>query len=74
LIFLGLLVLENKLKEDSAENILVLKNACINCKIISGDNVLTTVKCAKDANVLNLNDNILVCNSFVDCFFLNNPS
>ena len=45
-------MLENKLKEDSAENILILKKANINCKIISGDNVLTTVKCAKDANIL----------------------
>jgi cation-transporting ATPase 13A3/4/5 len=65
-------MLENKLKEDSAENILILKNANINCKIISGDNVLTTVKCAKDANILSSSDEIIVCNSLNDCFYLSN--
>lgn len=60
---MGLLILENKIKEDSGENILILKNAGINCKIISGDNLFTTVKCAKDSYVLDCKDNIIICNS-----------
>ncbi|EGR29200.1 hypothetical protein IMG5_160690 [Ichthyophthirius multifiliis] len=74
LIFLGLLILENKLKEDSAENIQILKNAEINCKIISGDNLLTTVKCAKDSKILDPKDNIIILNSLKDAFYLNKPS
>lgn len=41
--FLGFLILENNLKEDTAEVIERLRTANINCKIISGDNPLTTI-------------------------------
>ncbi|EGR33257.1 hypothetical protein IMG5_057770 [Ichthyophthirius multifiliis] len=74
LIFLGLLILENQLKDDSAENILILKNAEINCKVVSGDNLLTTVKCAKDSNILDSKDNIIILNSLKDAFYLNKPN
>lgn len=41
--FLGFLVLENKLKSDTDSVILRLLDAKIACKVISGDNILTTV-------------------------------
>lgn len=41
--FLGLFVLENKLKVDTADVIKRLQNGNVICKVISGDNLLTTI-------------------------------
>lgn len=61
--FAGLLVLENKLKPDSGSVISRLKAAKVACKIISGDNILTTIKCAKSANFFEDTSEVLVCES-----------
>ncbi|KAL4468757.1 hypothetical protein ABPG74_005260 [Tetrahymena malaccensis] len=67
--FLGLFVLENKLKVDTSEVILRLQNGSIQCKVISGDNLLTTIQCAKEANILaDEPQYILVCNQMSDCY------
>ncbi|KAL4468761.1 hypothetical protein ABPG74_005264 [Tetrahymena malaccensis] len=67
--FLGIFVLENKLKVDTADVIKRLQNGNILCKVISGDNLLTTIQCAKEANILpNDASRVLVCNSINDCY------
>lgn len=50
--FLGFLILENNLKDDTAEVIERLRAANINCKIISGDNPLTTLQTATECNIM----------------------
>ncbi|KAL4468758.1 hypothetical protein ABPG74_005261 [Tetrahymena malaccensis] len=70
--FAGLFVLKNKLKVDTADVIQQLQNGNILCKIISGDNLLTTVQCAKEARVLsNETSNVLIFNSMSDCYIQN---
>ncbi|KAL4500620.1 hypothetical protein ABPG72_003044 [Tetrahymena utriculariae] len=70
--FAGLFVLKNKLKVDTADVIQQLQNGNILCKIISGDNLLTTVQCAKEAHILqNESSNILIFNSMSDCYVQN---
>ncbi|EAR89099.1 E1-E2 ATPase family protein (macronuclear) [Tetrahymena thermophila SB210] len=67
--FLGIFVLENKLKVDTADVIKRLQNGNILCKVISGDNLLTTIQCAKEANILPSDaSRVLVCNSINDCY------
>lgn len=56
--FLGFLILENKLKEDTAEAIMSLKEGQIECKIISGDNPLTTLQTGIECGILNPNSKI----------------
>ncbi|EAR92742.1 P-type family IC HAD ATPase (macronuclear) [Tetrahymena thermophila SB210] len=51
--FLGFLVLENKLKEDTADVIKRLREGGVQCKIISGDNPLTTLQTGSECNILN---------------------
>ncbi|EAR89096.2 E1-E2 ATPase family protein (macronuclear) [Tetrahymena thermophila SB210] len=70
--FAGLFVLKNKLKVDTADVIQQLQNGNILCKIISGDNLLTTVQCAKEARILsNESSNVLIFNSMSDCYVQN---
>ena len=52
LIFAGFLIFENKLKDDTKEVIEKLKNADINIKVLSGDNVLTTIQTARNAGII----------------------
>ena len=50
--FAGFLIFENKLKDDTKEVIGRLKEAEINIKVISGDNVLTTIQSARNAGII----------------------
>ncbi|CAD8208856.1 unnamed protein product [Paramecium octaurelia] len=50
--FLGLLAMENKLKHDTSQVINLLNNASVDLKIISGDNPLTTVQCARECGII----------------------
>ena len=50
--FLGFLILENKMKEDTAEVMKRLQNADLALKIISGDNSLTTIQAAKESHII----------------------
>ncbi|EAR86811.2 E1-E2 ATPase family protein (macronuclear) [Tetrahymena thermophila SB210] len=53
--FLGFLILENQLKEDTPEAIQSLKEAQIECKIISGDNPLTTLQTGIECQIVDGN-------------------
>ena len=59
--FLGFLVLENKLKKDSRVSLLRLNEAGMKIKLISGDNILTTIQTAKEAGILQGNLDVLIC-------------
>lgn len=52
IIFLGLLAMENKLKFDTAHVIKQLSDSGLDLKIISGDNALTTVQCARECKII----------------------
>ena len=43
MIFSGIIIFENKLKHDTSETIAYIKEGNIECKVISGDNPLTTI-------------------------------
>ncbi|CAK64447.1 unnamed protein product (macronuclear) [Paramecium tetraurelia] len=58
--FLGLLAMENKLKHDTPQVINLLNNACVDLKIISGDNPLTTVQCARECGIIPLGKPVLL--------------
>jgi cation-transporting ATPase 13A3/4/5 len=52
MIFLGFLIVENKLKEKTIESINILRNAGMNMLMATGDNLLTAVSVAKDCNLI----------------------
>ena len=59
--FLGFLIMQNKLKPDSASVISRLRSAEIAIKVISGDNPLTTIQTAKEANIIPLYEPTYLC-------------
>ncbi|CAD8108289.1 unnamed protein product [Paramecium primaurelia] len=56
--FVGLLVMENPLKSDTFDIITTLKETGLDIKVISGDNPLTTIQCAKLAGIVNQDNEI----------------
>ncbi|CAK59464.1 unnamed protein product (macronuclear) [Paramecium tetraurelia] len=60
--FVGLLLMENPLKQDTADVIAALKKSGLDIKVISGDNPLTTIQCSKMAQILTADQDI----SFID--------
>ena len=56
--FVGLFILENPLKPDTTDVIKVLKQASFEVKVISGDNPLTTIHCAKIAGIIQADKDI----------------
>jgi cation-transporting P-type ATPase 13A2 len=50
--FSGLILFENKLKENSKEVMHNLISATYNTKVISGDNVFTVIKACQDCNII----------------------
>ncbi|KAL4502210.1 hypothetical protein ABPG72_000445 [Tetrahymena utriculariae] len=56
--FLGFLILENQLKEDTPEAIQSLKEGQIECKIISGDNPLTTLQTGIECQIVDGNKKV----------------
>jgi cation-transporting ATPase 13A3/4/5 len=52
--------LENKLKADTAHVIRELNAAGLDLKIISGDNGLTTVQCARECNIFEADLTVLM--------------
>jgi cation-transporting P-type ATPase 13A2 len=53
--FIGFLAFENELKPDSKECIERLLKAKLDCKVISGDNPLTSIQCARECSILDFN-------------------
>ncbi|THD25574.1 Cation-transporting ATPase [Fasciola hepatica] len=60
LLFLGLLVMENRLKPESAPIIRVLRNANIRPVMVTGDNMLTAVSVARDCEMIDELDRIVI--------------
>jgi len=60
LIFLGFLVLQNKLKPDSRSCLIKLNEAGLKIKLISGDNILTTIQTAKEAGILHPTKDVMI--------------
>ncbi|VDP90066.1 unnamed protein product [Echinostoma caproni] len=60
LLFLGLLVMENRLKPESASIIQVLRNANIRPIMVTGDNMLTAVSVARDCEMIDELDRIVI--------------
>ena len=52
---LGVVTFVNKLKDDSFSTIQTLASAGISTKIITGDNIMTAIKVARDLNIF-IND------------------
>uniref|UniRef100_A0A1B6E5I1 Cation-transporting P-type ATPase C-terminal domain-containing protein n=2 Tax=Clastoptera arizonana TaxID=38151 RepID=A0A1B6E5I1_9HEMI len=60
--FLGLLLMQNTLKPESAPVIKELKMAGIKCAMVTGDNLLTAVSVSRDCGLLNTKVPIAVVN------------
>ena len=56
--FMGLIILENKLKPVTRGVIEKLKSSNIHCIMITGDNALTAISVARDASLVNANEKI----------------
>ncbi|GAA37819.2 cation-transporting ATPase 13A3/4/5 [Clonorchis sinensis] len=60
LLFLGFLVMENRLKPESAPVIQTLRNANIRPIMVTGDNMLTAVSVARDCEMIDELDRIII--------------
>ncbi|KAL5111345.1 putative cation-transporting ATPase [Taenia crassiceps] len=58
--FLGLLVMENRLKQESAPVIKLLKEARIRPLMVTGDNMLTALSVARDCEMIDEMDRIII--------------
>uniref|UniRef100_A0A5K3F9E1 Cation-transporting ATPase n=2 Tax=Mesocestoides corti TaxID=53468 RepID=A0A5K3F9E1_MESCO len=58
--FLGLLVMENRLKPESAPVIKLLKDAHIRPVMVTGDNMLTALSVARDCEMIDETDRIII--------------
>ncbi|VDO13719.1 unnamed protein product [Rodentolepis nana] len=58
--FLGLLVMENRLKPESAPEIKLLKSANIRPVMVTGDNMLTALSVARDCEMIDEMDRIII--------------
>ena len=67
LTFLGFLIMENKMKEDTPEVIQRLNEANLELKIISGDNPLTTIQATKESRIIS-NEKTVVLFDIDDSF------
>ncbi|XP_056009039.1 polyamine-transporting ATPase 13A3-like isoform X2 [Ostrea edulis] len=65
LIFLGLIVMENKLKPETTPVINELREANIRCIMVTGDNVLTAVSVARECRMVDTADQIIVVEAAV---------
>lgn len=63
LVFLGFVILENRLKPDSEQVIKILNDAAIRTVMITGDNILTAVSVAKDCDLVTDDQSIIIVNS-----------
>lgn len=59
LIFLGFVILENRLKPETTEIIRELTNANIRSVMVTGDNILTAVSVARDCGILCRSENVI---------------
>lgn len=58
--FLGLVILENRLKPDTTSIINSLSAANIRSIMVTGDNILTALSVARDCNIIKSNQNVII--------------
>ena len=63
LCFLGLLVMQNKLKPETTPVIAELKEAAIRCVMVTGDNLQTAISVARDCKMVDQSARVLVVES-----------
>ena len=61
MIFLGLLIVRNKLKDATPSTIITLDNADLRMVMATGDNILTAVSVSKECNLVKSNQKIYSC-------------
>lgn len=61
MIFLGLLIVQNKLKEKTSSSIETLHNANLKMVMATGDNILTAISVAKECQLIDSNVPIYTC-------------
>ena len=66
LIFLGLVVMKNNLKEHTVETIDTLHAANIRTIMATGDNLITALSVAQECHLIRENDSIILIDSFTD--------
>ena len=63
LCFLGLLIMQNKLKPETAPVIAELREAAIRCVMVTGDNLQTAISVARDCRMVDESARVLVVES-----------
>lgn len=61
MIFLGFLIVQNKLKKETIPTIEVLRDAKYRMAMATGDNILTAISVAKECKLVNTSDIIYFC-------------
>ncbi|XP_021372586.1 probable cation-transporting ATPase 13A3 isoform X2 [Mizuhopecten yessoensis] len=64
LLFLGLLIMENKLKHESSPVISQLRDANIRTIMVTGDNILTALSVARECGMVDPPDKIILAEAF----------
>ncbi|KAK9746650.1 P5-type ATPase cation transporter [Popillia japonica] len=65
--FMGLIVLENRLKTDTTPCIKILNDACIRVIMVTGDNMLTALSVARDCGIVAQGQSVIAVNCDSDC-------
>lgn len=60
LVFLGFLIMENKIKPESTEVLLDLKKCEVKCSMVTGDNILTAISVARQCNIIDSNNEVWI--------------
>jgi len=60
LVFLGFLIMENKLKPESAEVLQDLKLCEVKCSMVTGDNILTAISVARQCNIIDSENEVWI--------------
>ncbi|XP_069675902.1 polyamine-transporting ATPase 13A3-like isoform X2 [Periplaneta americana] len=60
LIFLGLIIMENRLKPETTGIVSMLRNASIRTIMVTGDNMLTALSVARDCGIIPLGQRVVV--------------
>lgn len=69
MIFLGLLIVQNKLKEKTTSSIEKLGTSKLRMVMATGDNLLTAISVAKECNLINPDSGVFTCKDF-NYFFI----
>ena len=61
MIFLGFLIVKNKLKEKTKESLIKYDEADLRMVMATGDNILTAICVSKECNLINPNQEMFSC-------------